>query len=65
MKREASQKSVSNLKHIPTSVGKCKEANPNIPKWIPILNVQVLQVYQSFNTNVLVLNLVKIRPSLY
>jgi hypothetical protein len=47
MRREASQENVSNLKHIPTSAVKCKEASPNIPKWIPILNVQVLQVYQS------------------
>jgi hypothetical protein len=44
MRREASQENVSNLKHIPTSVEKYKETSPNIPKSIPILNVQVLQV---------------------
>jgi hypothetical protein len=45
--------------------GKIQGSKSQHSQVIPILNVQVLQVYQSFMTNVLVLNLVKIRLSLY
>jgi hypothetical protein len=34
------EKVVLGLKHIPTSVGKCKRMNPNTLNWIPTLRVR-------------------------
>jgi hypothetical protein len=38
------------FEHAPISVGKCKEMNPNTPKWVLILGVGVLWASQIFGT---------------
>ncbi len=48
------------LKHILTSVRKCKGMNPNSFKWIPTLRIGVLWVSQIFVTKVHIENLVSI-----